>query len=68
MKPKAKELGRPREIGADVPARIYELRAQGHGYKTIAQIVGASRTTDRGGQEAEGEARDSLTRELPGPY
>lgn len=42
-----KEIGRSREIGAEVAERACTLRANGHGNKAIAQMVGASRTTVR---------------------
>src|SRR3989442_834698 len=36
---RGKEIGRPREIGAEVVTRIRTLRSHGHGYKAIAQLT-----------------------------
>ena len=42
-----KEIGRPREVGNDMEQQILALRANGHGYKIIAQRTGVSRSTVR---------------------
>jgi DNA invertase Pin-like site-specific DNA recombinase len=42
-----KEIGRPREVGDDMEQQILALRANGHGYKIIAQRTGVSRSTIR---------------------
>jgi putative DNA-invertase from lambdoid prophage Rac len=42
-----KEIGRPREVANDVAQRILALRANGHGYKVIAQHTGVPRSTIR---------------------
>jgi DNA invertase Pin-like site-specific DNA recombinase len=44
---KGKEIGRPREIDPSTAEKIRALRASGHGYQAIAQIVDASYTTLR---------------------
>ncbi len=42
-----KEIGRPREVGDDMEQRILALRANGHGYKVIANRTGVRRLTIR---------------------
>ena len=42
-----KEIGRPREVGNDMEQQILNLRANGHGYKIIANRTGVSRSTVR---------------------
>ena len=42
-----KEIGRPREVGNAVEQQILNLRANGHGYKVIAQRTGVPRSTVR---------------------
>ena len=42
-----KEIGRPREVGNEMEQQILALRADGHGYKVIAQRTGVSRSTVR---------------------
>ena len=42
-----KEIGRPREVGNEMEQQILALRADGHGYKVIAQRTGVARSTVR---------------------
>src|SRR5713101_989452 len=42
-----KEIGRPREVANDVEQQILVLRANGHGYKVIANRTGVPRSTIR---------------------
>jgi DNA invertase Pin-like site-specific DNA recombinase len=42
-----KEIGRPREVGDEMEQQILALRANGHGYKAIAQRTGVPRSTIR---------------------
>src|SRR5713101_1456888 len=42
-----KEIGRPREVANDMEDRILALRANGHGYKVIANRTGVPRSTIR---------------------
>jgi len=42
-----KEIGRPREVGDEMEQQILALRANGHGYKVIAQRTGVPRSTVR---------------------
>jgi DNA invertase Pin-like site-specific DNA recombinase len=64
-----KEIGRPREYGAEVTTRIHELRAEGHGAKAIAKLTNASRTTVRrilrGAENLPGGSGPSLVESAP---